>query len=35
MGEMVGSFIMWGTLVLLFLILGGLLVYLFSAFKIK
>ncbi len=35
MGEMVGSYIMWGTMGLLFLILGGLLVYLFSSFKIK
>lgn len=35
MGVATGNYIMWGTLGLLFVILGGLLIQLFSTFKPK
>jgi hypothetical protein len=35
MGDVVGNYIMWGTLGLLFVVLGGLLFQIFSTFKMK
>lgn len=35
MGDAMGNYIMWGALILLFVVLGGLLIQLFSTFKLK
>jgi hypothetical protein len=35
MGDAVGNYLMWGALGLLFVVLGGLLIQLFSTFKMK
>jgi len=35
MGETAGNYLVWGALGLLFVILGGLIIHLFSTFKSK
>jgi hypothetical protein len=35
MGDAVGNYLMWGALGLLFVVLGCLLIQLFSTFKMK